>query len=153
MTIPCPERHGKSVWKSKMYRGELITCLEWFFSSKKRGEKFLQNCKAWKYWEKKKETPEYEQFLSEHDCPINHGKSSGSMESTGTVTIFNRSNVCNRLRYKTYIGDGDTQLYHEVIKKDPYLGLIIKKVECSKSIGHRSAKPAYKIKGYKIVRW
>ena len=30
-----------------------------------------KNCKACKYWEKKKETPEYEQFLLEHDCPIN----------------------------------------------------------------------------------
>ena len=75
------------------------------------------------------------------------------MESAGTVTIFNQSNVCNKLRYKTYIGDGDNQLYHEVVKKDPYLGLSIKKVECSKWIGHRFAKPAYKIKGYTIVRW
>ena len=86
-----------------------------------------KNCKACKYWEKKKETPEYEQFLLEHDCPINHEKSSGSMESAGAVTIFNRSIVCNKLRYKTYIGDGDTQSYHEVVKSDPCPGLYIKK--------------------------
>ena len=41
MTIPYPEQHGESVWKSKMYRGEFSTCLEWLFSSKKRGEKFI----------------------------------------------------------------------------------------------------------------
>ena len=47
------------------------------------------------------------------------------MESAGAVTIFNRSIVCNKLRYKTYIGDGDTQSYHEVVKSDPYPGLNI----------------------------
>ena len=78
-------------------------------------------------------TPEYEQFLLEHDCPINNEKSLGSMESAGAVTIFNQSIVCTKLRYKTYIGDGDTQSYHEVVKSDPYPGLSIKKVEF---VGH-----------------
>ena len=82
---------------------------------------------------KEKETPEYEQFLLEHDCPINHEKSSGSLESAGAVTIFNRSIICNKLRYKTYIGDGDIQSYHEVVKSDPYPGLSIKRGEC---VGH-----------------
>ena len=82
---------------------------------------------------KEKETPEYEQFLLEHDCPINHEKSSGLMESAGAVTIFNRSIICNKLRYKTYIGDGDTQSYHEVVKSDPYPGLSIERGEC---VGH-----------------
>ena len=49
------------------------------------------------------------------------------MESAGAVTVFNRSIVCNKLRYKTYIGDGDTQSYHEVVKSDPCPGLYIKK--------------------------
>ena len=113
-----------------------------------------KNCKACKYWEKKKETPEYEQFLSVDDCPINHEKSSGSIESAGAVTIFNGSTVCNKLRYKTYIDDGDTQSYHEVVKSDPYPGLSIKKGECvghvQKRLGTCLRKPAYKIKGTKL---
>ena len=68
-----------------------------------------KKCKACKYWEKKKETPENEQFLLEHDYSINHEKSSTSMESAGAVTIFNWSIACNKLRHKTCIGDGDTQ--------------------------------------------
>ena len=48
-----------------------------------------KNCKACKYWEKKKKTSEHEQLLLEHDCPTNHEKSSGSMESAGTLQIFN----------------------------------------------------------------
>ena len=82
-----------------------------------------KNCKACKYWEKKKETPEYEQFLLEHDCPINQEQSLSSMESAGAVPSI----VCNKLRYKTYIGERDTQSYHEVVKSDPQPGLSIKK--------------------------
>ena len=41
------------------------------------------------------------------------------MESAGAITIFNRPMVCNKLRYKRNIGDGDTQFYHEVVKGDP----------------------------------
>lgn len=37
----------------------------------------------------KKKTSEHEQFLLEHDCPTNHEKSSGSMESAGSLQIFN----------------------------------------------------------------
>ena len=55
------------------------------------------------------------------------------MESAGAVTIFKQSIVCSKLRYKTYIGDGDTQSYHEVVKSNPYPGLSIKKAE---SVGH-----------------
>ena len=81
-----------------------------------------KDCSACKYWEKQRETPEYEQFLLEHDCPINHEKSLGSMESAGAVTIFSRSIVCNKLQYKTYIGDRDTHSYYQVVKSDPYPG-------------------------------
>ena len=78
-----------------------------------------------------------------------------NLKHTTAVTIFNQSIVCNKLRYKTYIGDKDT--HHEVVKSDPYPSLSIKKGECgwscSKAIGHTSTKPAYKIKGYEIIRW
>ena len=107
---------------------------------------------ACNYWEKKKETLEYEQFLLEHDCPINHEKSSGSMESAGAVTIFNRSIVCNKLRYKTYIGDGDTQSYHEVVKNDPYPGFSIKKGDghVQKRLGTHLQNLRTKLKGTKL---
>ena len=55
------------------------------------------------------------------------------MKSAGAVTIFNRSIVRNKLWYETYIGDGNTQTYHEVVKSDPYSGLSIKKDKC---VGH-----------------
>ena len=64
--------------------------------------------------------------------------SSGLVESAGAVQVFNRSIVSNKLRYKTYIGDRDTQSYHEVVKRDPYPGLSIKKDECVCHVQKRS---------------
>ena len=57
--------------------------------------------------------------------PINDKTSFGSMESTGAFQIFNQSIIYNKLRYKTYIGDGDTQSYHEVVKSNPCPGLSV----------------------------
>ena len=38
-----------------------------------------------------------------------------------------------RLHYTRYIGDGDTKLYSEVVKKDPYSVTVAQKLEC---VGH-----------------
>ena len=53
-----------------------------------------KNCKTCKYWEKKRDTPEYGQFLLEHDCPINYRKSFGSMESFTNFTHFTGKQQC-----------------------------------------------------------
>ena len=52
------------------------------------------------------------------------------MESGSTVEIFRRSVPKRKLKYKTFIGDGDSSFYPNVIKANPYPGL---KIEC---IGH-----------------
>ena len=55
------------------------------------------------------------------------------MESASIVEIFKRSVPKRELRYKTFIGDGDSSSYPNVIKANPYPGLKIEKGEC---IGH-----------------
>ena len=55
------------------------------------------------------------------------------MESAATLDIFQPSEQTHSLRYKTFIGDGDSSSYPNVVKADPYPGLCIKKGEC---IGH-----------------
>ena len=57
----------------------------------------------------------------------------GLNESASTVEIFKRSVQKRKLRYKTFIGDGDYSSYPNVIKANPYPGLKIEKGEC---IGH-----------------
>ena len=41
--------------------------------------------------EKRQGTLEYEKFVSEHNCPINHSGSAGSMETSGVVECFQLS--------------------------------------------------------------
>ena len=64
-----------------------------------------------------------------HDtCYRNHTGSSGSMESAGMVTMFNRSLESN-LRYTTYIGDGDSSV-ETALKTEVAYGDVITKVDC-----------------------
>eukprot|EP00112_Aurelia_sp_Birch-Aquarium-sp1_P017849 Seg418.7 transcript_id=Seg418.7/GoldUCD/mRNA.D3Y31 product="hypothetical protein" protein_id=Seg418.7/GoldUCD/D3Y31 len=112
-----------------------------------------KDCRACKTWERKKESNKnaYEQFKVHHSCPINHKGSAGSMESKAAVEIFSRSVAVNRLRYKTYIGDGDSSAFQSVVDSNPYPGLIPKKGECighvQKRVGGRLRKLKSNFKG------
>jgi len=39
-------------------------------------------------WERKINTPEYDQWSQNHKCRINHTMSSGAMESSGAIELF-----------------------------------------------------------------
>ena len=69
-------------------------------------------------WESRKsaEPDLYEQFISKHYCDITHEGSAGAMEVSGLTECFMESEKKRRLRYTTYIGDGDTKSYREVVK-------------------------------------
>ena len=85
-----------------------------------------KECKACQYWSHKKGTVAFNIWQAGHNCLINHTKSSGSMEAALAIKILKQSIATNKLRYKTYVGDGDTQSYADVVKSDPYPGLHIK---------------------------
>ena len=70
---------------------------------------------------------------NDHNCSINHTGSSGAMEVSGAITMFKRSANSYNLRYKGYIGDGDTKAHQSVVKAKPYGDVVIEKLEC---IGH-----------------
>ena len=97
---------------------------------------FSKNCNGCKMLEKQKNDINYVSLniKLEKKCQLNHTSSSGSMESTGTVTMFNRSVEINKLRYIEYVGDGDTSSFKDVKDSNPYQNEIsIVKREC---IGH-----------------
>ena len=98
-------------------------------------EVFTKHCNGCKMWNNKKGTPEYQCWLVDHECEINHERSSGSMESAGAIAIFNRSITKNNIIYEEYLGDGDTSSYNDVKNAHPYKerGVIPIKLEC---VGH-----------------
>ena len=68
------------------------------------------------------------------------------METVGAVKIFSRSVTEKKLRYLTYIGDGDTKSFLEVQRSDPYPGYEVKKGEC---IGHVQKRVGSRLRGLK----
>ena len=95
----------------------------------------------------------YKDFLSKHECLINHQGSSGSMESAALIEIFKASETFNGLRYVEFLGDGDTKSHHEVMVADSYPRAAVKKLECighvHKRVGSRLRKLKASYKGTK----
>ena len=96
-------------------------------------EVMSKHCKSCQHWSSKKDNPAYNKWEEEHICPINHTGSAGSMETAGAINIFKRSIAFNGLRYKRYIGDGDSSAFQKVADSNPYPDLQITKGEC---VGH-----------------
>ena len=112
-----------------------------------------KHCPSCKSWETKKNMrPDaYEEFVTTHNCSINHTGSSGAMEAAGLVDCF-KSSIQNRgLRYTNFIGDGDSKSYLEIVANDPYSGVTVQKLECvghfQKRVGARLRKLKSEIKG------
>ena len=77
--------------------------------------------------------PKADKFHKYHKCPLKHIGSSGMIESNGTLECFDSSVEKRQLRYLTYIVDGDTKSYQNVVATHPCPGYSMKKAEC---VGH-----------------
>ena len=71
-------------------------------------ECLVKTCKVCEMWAPRKGSIDYENFIKEHECPINHVGSAGAMEALGAVNIFEKSVADLQLRFTTYTGDGDS---------------------------------------------
>lgn len=56
----------------------------------------------------------------EPDCISNYQGSSGGMEAQGILEMFRESETLHGIRYKYYLGDGDSSSYSTVVKAEPY---------------------------------
>ena len=67
-------------------------------------------------------------------CPVNLCGTSQAMEGSAAVVIWKRSVDRNQLVYSTYIGDGDSSSFKNLLSSDPYQGKeLVRKEEC---LGH-----------------
>ena len=84
---------------------------------------------------KKEGSPEYIAWETQHNCHVNHVKSSGAMEGAGAAAIFKWSLEKNNLIYSEYLEDGDASSFKEVADSQPYqnFGIEPVKLEC---VGH-----------------
>ncbi len=76
------------------------------------------------------------------------------MEAVGAVNIFHQSVDKYKLRYLTYIRNGDTEALGKVIQAKPYGELLPEKLECvghvQKRLGTRLRKLRQDYKGKKL---
>ena len=88
-----------------------------------------KHCFGCKMWENKKDSLEYDLWKIDHHCQINHEKSSGAMESSGVVDIFNRLIIKHNIIYKEYLGDASS---FNVVRSESYVkhSLTPIKLEC-----------------------
>jgi len=101
-------------------------CLDFIVMSKK--------CKSCQCWERKTNEPGYAAWFANHECENNHDRSSEAVESAGAVILFKRSVELHQLRYTSYIEDGGSSSYSDVVNSHPYgEGVKIDKLEC---LGH-----------------
>lgn len=71
------------------------------------------------------------------NCAKNfHGKS-GAMEAEAAVRIWSRSIQKNKMRYVTFIGDGDSSAYRAVSNLKPYGDIQVHKEECINHVSKR----------------
>ncbi|XP_075556529.1 uncharacterized protein LOC142588576 [Dermacentor variabilis] len=69
----------------------------------------------------------------EHLCYKNWNESSGAMESDIIVEDFQRSVEMHGVEYRTFIGDGDSSVLHQILTKVEY-GRFVKKRECANHV-------------------
>ena len=99
----------------------------------------------------KKNETEFNEWFQSHEsaCCVNHAGSSDFMETEGAKSIFLRSISTRNLRYKTFVGDGDSSCFGVVAKAcaekygDEY---IVVKEEC---VGHVQKRMGSRMRNYK----
>lgn len=88
----------------------------------------------------------------EHDmdrCEANYNGSSGNMEVAGVVDMFLESQRTRGVRYKQYLGDGDSAAFPTVLKEDPYgPECQVEKLEC---VGHVRKRMGTRLRTLKTV--
>ena len=79
-------------------------------------------CRECALWTGKEETEEYKLWYIGHEkkCTRNHEGSAQSMEAAGMVDLWMNSITKRGLRYTTFVGDGDSKGYNNVVKTKPY---------------------------------
>lgn len=81
------------------------------------------------------------------DCIANYSGVSGGMEVSGVVAIFQESVSKYNVRYKYYLGDGDSASYPAVISSQPYgPDFLVEKLEC---VGHIQKRMGSRLKKLK----
>ena len=110
--------------------------------------RICEKCNRWNDKRKQANPEAYQQWYDSHksNCLKNYSGSSQSMEPEAAKIIWNRSIDKHHLCYSTFIGDGDSKSYQQVVSMDPYPLVPIHKEECLAHVSKRLKKSLCRIK-------
>lgn len=69
----------------------------------------------------------------QHLCQVNHFGSSGSMDASGMLSMFQRSVEAHSARYTEFLGDGDSEAHKLITEQAVYGDVEVTKLGC---VGH-----------------
>ena len=90
-------------------------------------------CYECRHWKKVPDSNPKKQAWAENHagvCPINYSGSAPGMEASGASRMWQRSEEKNKLRYTTFLGDGDSKSFSAVSQEASYP---VAKIDC---VGH-----------------
>ena len=106
-------------------------------------DRVCYSCSKWPESRRSSCPDEYQDYWASRKdiCVANYKGTSQSMESSGAVEVWRRSIDKHNLAYGTYIGDGDSSSFKNLIQSDPYEGAFpIRKEECIGNVQKRLMK-------------
>lgn len=115
---------------------------------------YCSECNKWEKVNGTDNTDEWQKWYSIHlpACSKNHFGSSGSMEPSGMLEIFQRSVEQYDVMYTTYLGDGDSSTFSYIQKAQPYgKKVTISKKECCGHIQKRFGTQMRKLNKSKVL--
>ena len=106
-----------------------------------------EKCNRWNEKRIQKNPDEYKLWFDSHrpNCKKNFSSSIQSMEHEAAKIIWSRSTSKHQLYYSTFIGDGDSKSYQQVVTMDPYPLVPIHKEECLAHVSKRVKKSLCRI--------
>lgn len=110
---------------------------------------FCQQCQV--HGHQNQDSEEYKEWKKSHKekCEINHHGSAEDMEAAAAVEIFSRSIETRKLKYTTFVGDGDSSCFGRVkaaMEKKYGAAYEVTKEEC---VGHVQKRLGTALRKYK----
>lgn len=128
---------GDGTWRKRGYSSSyrVVTALSTITGKVIDVEVMLKNCKECTGWRGKEGTQQFQDWWEGHQhlCEANYLGSSGSMDASGLLAIFQRSVENYSVRYTEFLGDGDSKGHKLIVQEAVYGDRKVMKLEC---VGH-----------------
>lgn len=128
---------GDGTWRKRGFSSSygVVTAMSTITGKALDCEVMSKECKQCVQWMGKERSPESEEWWEQHQhqCHANFEGSSGSMNATGLLNIFQRSIEKYGIRYVEFLGDGDSKAHKLLLQEAVYGNVEVQKLEC---VGH-----------------